>query len=193
MNKPIVLFVDDETSVLRALNRLFRKENVTIMTAPSAAEGLKLLDQHSISVVVTDQRMTEMCGTDFLKNVRASYPDTVRCILSGYAEMDSVIAAINDGNVYRFIYKPWDDTEIIGAVNECLTVAMSKAKERSDRASLENRATVLEEESVKFAELIELQQTLLNSSRKPTIRKANLTYRNRRPHTYINRYITQQK
>ena len=119
MNKPIVLFVDDETSVLRALNRLFRKENVTIMTAPSAAEGLKLLDQHSISVVVTDQRMTEMCGTDFLKNVRASYPDTVRCILSGYAEMDSVIAAINDGNVYRFIYKPWDDTEIIGAVNEC--------------------------------------------------------------------------
>ena len=70
---------------------------------------------------------------------------------------------------------------------------MSKAKERSDRASLENRATVLEEESVKFAELIELQQTLLNSSRKPTIRKANLTYRNRRPHTYINRYITQQK
>ena len=177
MSKPIILFVDDETSVLRAMNRLFRKQNVTVLTAPSGAQGLELLDQHSISVVVSDQRMTKMCGTDFLKKVRAWYPDTVRCILSGYAEMDSVIAAINDGNVYRFMYKPWDDTEIVATVNECLTVAVSKAKERRDRASLEIRATALEQESVQFAELIELQKTLLNSPRKSPTRRARLSYK----------------
>jgi response regulator RpfG family c-di-GMP phosphodiesterase len=177
MSKPIVLFVDDETSVLRAMNRLFRKENVIILTAPSGAEGLELLDQHSISVVVSDQRMKKMCGTDFLKETRACYPDTVRCILSGYAEMDSVIAAINDGNVYRFISKPWDDTEIVATVNECLTVAASKAKERRDRASLEIRATALEAESVQFAELIELQKTLLNSSQKLLTQRARLSYK----------------
>ncbi|MGY8796937.1 MAG: PAS domain-containing protein [Woeseiales bacterium] len=109
--------------------------------------------------------MPEMCGTDFLKEVRARHPDTVRCILSGYAEMDSIVAAINDGNVLRFIAKPWDDVEIINVVSECLSVAEGVAEDLRDRESLENRATALEEESEQFEELFKLQETLLKSSR----------------------------
>jgi response regulator RpfG family c-di-GMP phosphodiesterase len=109
--------------------------------------------------------MPGMRGTDFLKEVRTHYPDTVRCILSGYAEMNSVVAAINDGNVYRFISKPWDDLEIKTILNECVGVANKSIEDNQVRISLKNRATALEKKSAQFAELLELKNSLLKSSR----------------------------
>ena len=165
MTEATILFVDDEAGVLHALKRLLRKHSATILTAPGGAEGLDLMERHSVNVVVSDQRMPDMLGTEFLKEVRARYPDTVRCILSGYAEMESVVAAINDGNVYRFIGKPWDDAEIKNILSDCLSASEGLAEDRRAQVSLHNRATALEDESAQLTELFELQGSLLKSSR----------------------------
>ena len=165
MNAATVLFVDDEIGVLRAVKRLFRKSDVTLLTAGGGEEALALLDEQDVQAVFSDQRMPGMRGTDLLKEVRKRSPDTVRCILSGYAEMESVIAAINDGNVYRFIAKPWDDEELISIVHKCLEVAAETAAAKSAAHDLARKAHVLEVERARQAELLKLQELLLNSSR----------------------------
>jgi len=107
--KPVVLFVDDEDSILRSLNRLFRKEGYDIHLACGGEEALKILEKTHIDVVVSDQRMPHMTGIELLKQVKARWPETVRIILSGYTEIEDLLDAINDGEVYRFITKPWND------------------------------------------------------------------------------------
>ena len=108
-----VLFVDDEPNVLRSLNRLLIDEEYTLYTAESGREGLEILEREpDIQVVVSDYRMPEMNGVDFLKQVYARWPKTVRIVLSGYADTGSIVAAINEGKIYRFIPKPWNDDEL---------------------------------------------------------------------------------
>ncbi len=165
MTTPTVLFVDDDAGVLRAMKRLFRKSSLTVLTAGSATEGLALLEAHEVQLVFADQRMPGMRGTDFLKTVRERFPNTVRCILSGYAEMESVVAAINDGNVYRFLAKPWDDEELTAVVQHCLERAAEIAAERDAVDDLNRRASDLEEQQQRQAEMLQLQEALLNSSR----------------------------
>ena len=165
MDTPAVLFVDDEEGVLRALKRLFRRENLEVLTAQSGSEGLAILQERPVHVVVSDQRMTGMNGTEFLKKVRNLYPATVRCILSGYAEMDSVVAAINDGNVTRFMAKPWIDDELKVVLRECIDIAEGYANDRRTRESLENQTFALQQERAQYADLLELQESLLRSSR----------------------------
>ncbi|WP_246480531.1 response regulator [Motiliproteus sediminis] len=104
-----LLLVDDEENILRSLKRLFRREGYTIITALSGAEGLELLAQYPVGVIVSDQRMPEMTGSEFLHKVKELYPDTVRIILSGYTDLESVTESINVGAVYKFLTKPWDD------------------------------------------------------------------------------------
>jgi CheY-like chemotaxis protein len=104
-----VLFVDDEESILRLLTRILRSEGYDIHTATSAEHGLQILAQTPIAVVVSDQRLAGMSGTEFLRRVRALYPETVRIVLSGYADIESVTSAINDGAIYKFLTKPWEE------------------------------------------------------------------------------------
>jgi response regulator RpfG family c-di-GMP phosphodiesterase len=165
MNEQTILFVDDEPAVLRAMQRLFRTREFHILTAAGGVDGLTLLAEHNVQVVVSDQRMPGMSGTDFLKEVRRRHPETIRCILSGYAEMHSVIDAINDGNVYRFIAKPWDDEELKALIAECLDVAESMDSERLERRKLESRANALEHKNAQFVELTTLQESLVRSGR----------------------------
>lgn len=108
-NANAVLFVDDERSILNAIKRLLRKETYAVHLAEGGAEGLELLSRTPIQVVVTDQRMPEMTGTQFLQAVRERWPDTVRMVLSGYADAATIVESINKGEVYRFIAKPWQD------------------------------------------------------------------------------------
>ena len=109
---PTLLIVDDDIQVLAALHRLFRRDNYKILTAVSAAEGFELLAQHQVQVILCDQRMPIMSGTEFLSRVKEMYPATVRIILSANAGMQAVIDSINSGAVYRFYTKPWDDTQL---------------------------------------------------------------------------------
>ena len=104
-----VLFVDDEPSILTSIRRALRREGYTVLTAGTASEAFSLLATDAIQVVVTDQRMSGMSGTEFLSRVKNLYPETVRMVLSGYSEITAVTDAINKGAVYRFLSKPWDD------------------------------------------------------------------------------------
>ena len=121
--KVTILCVDDEANVLKSLKRLFLDENYEILTAESGEEGLALLAQHQpIPVVISDYRMPEMDGVAFFKEVHDRWPDTIRIVLSGYADTAAVVAAINEGQVYKFIPKPWNDDE--------LKITIAKAVER---------------------------------------------------------------
>jgi len=108
-----ILFVDDERNVLRSLERTFLDEDYEILTANSGAEGLQTLQEVSpIQVVISDYRMPEMTGVEFLREVCKKWPDTVRIVLSGYADTASIVSAINEGEIYKFIPKPWNDDEL---------------------------------------------------------------------------------
>jgi two-component system NtrC family sensor kinase len=108
-----LLCVDDERNVLRALERIFMDDDYVIHTAASGEEGLALFEANpDIQVVISDYRMPGMNGVEFLRQVCEKYPDTVRIVLSGYADTSSVVSAINEGQIYKFVSKPWSDEEL---------------------------------------------------------------------------------
>jgi len=113
-----VLFVDDEVNILKALQRLLRSEHMNVLCASRAQEALELLDKQPCQVVVTDQRMPEMSGVDLLSQVRQRFPDIVRMMLTGYTEMDVAVDAINRGEIYRLITKPWSDDELRATIRQ---------------------------------------------------------------------------
>ncbi len=113
-----VLFVDDEINILKAIQRLLRNEPLQVLTASRAHEALDLLSQHACQVVVTDQRMPEMSGVDLLSSVRERHPDIVRMMLTGYTEMTIAVDAINRGEIFRLITKPWNDEELKATIRQ---------------------------------------------------------------------------
>jgi PAS domain S-box-containing protein/diguanylate cyclase (GGDEF)-like protein len=113
-----LLLVDDEENILNALKRLLRRDGYHIITATSAAEGLQRLAEHEVDVIVSDQRMPGMTGVEFLRRAKELYPDTVRMVLSGYTELQSIIDAVNEGAIYKFLTKPWDDERLRSHVAE---------------------------------------------------------------------------
>lgn len=104
-----LLLVDDETNILSTLARLFRRDGYNILTANSGYEGLKLLENHDVGVIISDQRMPEMSGIEFLNQVKQVRPNSVRIVLSGYTDLKTVTDAINEGAIYKFLTKPWED------------------------------------------------------------------------------------
>ena len=126
-----LLFVDDEANILSALQRLFRPQGYRIFTAESGREGLEILERETVDLVISDMRMPEMNGAQFLEQVRAKWPDTVRVLLTGYAEISATIDAINKGQIYRYISKPWEDTDMILLVRQALdSRALEQEKKR---------------------------------------------------------------
>jgi len=111
-NVQTVLVVDDDADTLSALHRLFRRDNYRVLTASSPAEAFELLALYRVQVVMCDQRMPVMSGTEFLSKVKEMYPDTMRIILSGYTGVQTVLDSINRGAIYKFYTKPWNDTEL---------------------------------------------------------------------------------
>ncbi len=117
---PKVIFIDDEPHILKAFVRLFRKDDIEVFTTTSPAEVLELIQNETFDLIVSDQRMPEMEGTKLLEQVRTLSPNTVRIILTGYADKDAAIQAINQGSVYRFLTKPWDDDELRNEVKRAI-------------------------------------------------------------------------
>jgi len=116
---PKVLFVDDEASILKALRRLCVEEDFEVFTAGSGPEGLSVLEQNpDVSVIVSDQRMPGMSGVEFLERSLEIAPDAVRMVLTGYADVNAAIGAINRGGAYRYISKPWNDEEMLATLRE---------------------------------------------------------------------------
>ena len=107
-----LLLVDDEENVLRSLVRLFRRDGYRILAAGDVRDAFDLLATNEVQVILSDQRMSDMSGTEFLGRVKMLYPDTVRMVLSGYTDLATVTDAINRGAIYRFLTKPWNDDEL---------------------------------------------------------------------------------
>ncbi len=120
MTKETIMFVDDEVNVLHSLQRLFRKEGYEILTCVSGEEALKILEEKDVQVLIADQRMPGMKGTELLKIVKARYPLIIRIILSGFSDVEDIIEAINEGEIYRFLRKPNDLTDLRQIVQRAL-------------------------------------------------------------------------
>ena len=115
-----ILLVDDEPGILSSLRRLLRPSGYRIHTAEGGAVGLEILEKEPIDLVISDMRMPEMDGARFLEQVRLRWPEVVRILLTGYADVSSTIAAINRGEIYRYISKPWDDNDLVLIVRDAL-------------------------------------------------------------------------
>src|SRR5499426_3709227 len=115
-----VLFVDDEVNILRALQRLLRHEEMNVLSTDRASEALEIVAREPVQLVVTDQRMPEMSGVDLLSKVRERQPDVVRMLLTGYTEIDVAVDAINRGQIYRLVTKPWNDDELRATIRQAL-------------------------------------------------------------------------
>jgi DNA-binding NtrC family response regulator len=129
-NRPRVLCVDDEPSVLRSLNWLLRSR-FDVTSANSGDEGLGLVRHSAFDVVISDQRMPGMTGTEFLERVKETSPNTMRLLLTGYAEYSDVLRSVNDSEVFRFINKPWDNQHLIETVAYAAAVAREVPLQRS--------------------------------------------------------------
>jgi EAL domain-containing protein (putative c-di-GMP-specific phosphodiesterase class I)/ActR/RegA family two-component response regulator/GGDEF domain-containing protein len=113
-----LLLVDDEENVLRALQRVFRRDGYRVLAASRVSEAFELLGSNEVQVIVSDQRMNDVSGTEFLGRVKELYPRTVRLILSGYTDLATVTEAINKGAIYRFLTKPWDEEDLRHHIRE---------------------------------------------------------------------------
>ena len=107
-----LLLVDDEPNILAALRRLLRQDGYQIVTETDARAALARLQSEDFDVIVSDQRMPEMTGVEFLRRAKTVRPHSMRIVLSGYTDLDSVTAAINEGAIYKFLTKPWDDAQL---------------------------------------------------------------------------------
>lgn len=124
ITKSTVLLVDDEENILKSIQRLLSDSSYKILTAGNAVQAIEIIKNNSVSVIVSDHRMPGTLGVDLLSQVKTISPDTVRILLTGYADLDTAIDAINRGEVFRFIKKPWE--------NHALKEIIEEAQQRHD-------------------------------------------------------------
>ncbi|HEY1861722.1 MAG TPA: response regulator [Gemmataceae bacterium] len=150
--KHCLLVVDDEPDVCDSVYDLLRRE-FKVLKARSAAEGVQLLQENEVHIIMTDQRMPQTTGVEMLSSVRARHPRAVRMLFTGYADLEAIIAAINQGHVFQFLKKPWQPEELEAAVREAAAEydRLVDSAEETDRLyaelqQLRDRVTALEEE-----------------------------------------------
>ena len=107
-----ILCIDDEENILNTIKRLLRREGYRIFTTTSTAEAFAILEKNPVHLVISDQRMPQMSGTEFLSAVKTRYPEVIRIILTGYTDVDSITEAVNKGLIYKFLLKPWNDEDL---------------------------------------------------------------------------------
>ncbi len=129
-----LLIVDDDHNIVSSLKRLLRKDGYHIVTADSGQEGLQRLAENEVDVIISDQRMPGMTGVEFLRRTKELYPETIRLVLSGFTELRTVTDAINEGAIYKFLTKPWDDEHVRRHIEEAFhQKEMSDDNRRLDR------------------------------------------------------------
>lgn len=153
--------MDDEPAILASLRRLFRPEGYRVLFASSPAEGLDQLARNKVDVVISDQRMPEMSGVEFLRRVKIIYPETIRMMLSGYTELQSVIDATNEGAIYRFLTKPWDSNQLKNNVREALKYKARADENKHLEAKLQGSNTLLAGTNRQLQDLLEAQRKVI--------------------------------
>lgn len=151
VNKALtVLLVDDEANILNSLRRLLRKEPWTLLVAESGEQALELAEKHTLDLVISDARMPGMDGATLLAKIQRNQPDCIRILLTGYADISTTVRAINEGRIYRYISKPWDDAELLMTLRQGLAYQLSER----ERLRLEQLT------QLQNSELLELNETL---------------------------------
>lgn len=130
-----ILYVDDEVNNLQSFKATFRRE-FDIELAESAAEGLKLLENSSFQIVLTDQRMPNMTGVEFLAKIKEKYSEAIRILITGYSDIEAVIEAINKGEIYKYITKPWDENDLRVTINNAMEVFLLREENKQLMKSL---------------------------------------------------------
>lgn len=173
-----LLLVDDEENILRSLQRVLRKEPYDIQTASSGEEALTLLEGQKFDLVISDARMPGMDGPTLLSEIKKRWPWSIRILLTGYADINSTIKAINDGQIYRYISKPWDDEELKLVIRQALAfqyserrrLALEKLTRKQNKelqalnASLEEKVQARTEELKETADMLDVAYTELKHS-----------------------------
>lgn len=131
-----VLYIDDEEHNLQAFKANFRRQ-YEIYTALSAAEGLKILQNIDVNVIIADQKMPETTGVQFFKSIKDTFPDPIRILLTGYTDIEALADAINHGDVYRYITKPWSDLELHNSIKNAYDAYKNKIELRNKISELE--------------------------------------------------------
>jgi response regulator RpfG family c-di-GMP phosphodiesterase len=151
-----LLVIDDEPHVCDSVFDLLRRE-FRVLKASSAAEGYRIMQQEEVHIVMSDQRMPQISGVELLTKVKARYPHAIRMLFTGYADLDSIIAAINQGHVYQFIKKPWQPEELQDAVRQAAlefdrleTLALERENLAEEVRKLKDRVSALEAEVMRL-------------------------------------------
>ncbi len=150
--KRCMLVVDDEPDVCDSVKNLLRHD-FEVLVAHSAEEGYRVLQEREVHVIMTDQRMPQVTGVEFLSRVRTRHPQAIRMLFTGFSDIDSIVSAINQGHVYRFLTKPWEPEDLLSSVREAAveydrlvaTVDENLAL-RAEVEGLKGRVTALETE-----------------------------------------------
>lgn len=150
--KHTLLVVDDEPDVCDSVHDLLRRE-FKVLRARNAEDGIKLMRENIVHIIMTDQRMPKVTGVELLAQVRQGHPQAVRMLFTGYSDLDSIIAAINQGHIFRFLKKPWQPVDLEEAVREAaleydrlIDQADEMARLRQELKLLHDRVAVLEDE-----------------------------------------------
>jgi signal transduction histidine kinase len=154
IERGVLLFIDDEEEILKALRRQFRRD-YEVFTARSAEEGYRILLENPVQVVISDQRMPGMNGSEFFGKVKNEFPDVIRLLLTGYADVQAVIAAINEGNIFRYVMKPWDPVELSTIVREAFSRYALVMQNRRLFSELQAANEVLEQRIIERTQMLE--------------------------------------
>jgi YesN/AraC family two-component response regulator len=170
--KNTILCIDDEENILSALRRLLRGEDYKVITAVGGIEGLKLLEENEVHLIISDQRMPAMSGTEFFAIARERFPEAIRIILSGYTDVDAITDSINRGHIYKLLLKPWNDETLKLEVKQALAYYELKHANKllyeevlEKNTKLKNINEKLEEMVKKRTEELEIQNQVLELSR----------------------------
>jgi response regulator RpfG family c-di-GMP phosphodiesterase len=151
-----VLIVDDEPDVCDSVQDLLRRE-FRVLKAHSAEEGYRIMQEEEVHIVMSDQRMPQMTGVELLSKLKARHPHAIRMLFTGFADLESVIAAINQGHIYQFLKKPWQPEELLAAVRQAALefdnleiLAVEREQLLEEVSELKNRVSALEAEVKKL-------------------------------------------
>ena len=159
-----LLCIDDESSILRSLQRLFHRKPYKILVTDSAKNALKIIENTPVDVIISDMRMPEMDGATLLEKVAKSHPHTYRIVLSGFADFEATVAAINLGKINRFINKPWNNEELINSVEEGLEQLRLKKENINLKRKVEKQNKLLKSLNNDLEERVNLRTKQIRAS-----------------------------
>lgn len=159
MSQHSILLVDDSPSILKALRRTFELEDWETICVPSASEALKTLADRSVDVIISDETMPEISGTELLERVRELYPSIIRMMLTGATDIEVAKRAINQGAIYRFFTKPWQDHELLLAIMHALKVRDLEIENSKLKSSVRKQEHLLQDLESQYPGITERRLT----------------------------------